>query len=378
MELVIPLPPAASIARSLPFESLSPRDFERLCLELAELDLGRTFHLYGRSGDAQHGIDVISDDDPDALIAIQCKSVEAFHPSDVQQDLAKVATYPNRLAAYYLFVRCEVSSNVRDFEASHNAATQKGPLGRLGIWDGSDLDRRVAKHPHLVGAYFGLYWRDYLHPDLKRDEITNGISAISAKVAELMKLILPRVHEGAAPGRSSEVLVWQATVAPWLDGYFTKADGVVELHGNFPSGRGFAFTHSLSLDNDMNKLGPGVPDDPRIGYSVVLSPDETLDLEAAVLMAQTSSSRDSHPVYYVNQVFIGGPMGTGPRISLPLRDVSFKLFSWASLWKLRALATSYLDRLEDMALAARRVRLLAEVAEGTRMPHALLHRFKFE
>lgn len=378
MEPVIPPPPAATIARSLPFASLNPRDFEELCLELAQSDLERTFHRYGRSGDVQHGVDMISDDDPSALIGIQCKRVEAFHPTHVQQELARIAAYPYRLAAYYLLVGCEVSSKVRDFEVAHNGATQGGSLGKLVIWDRSDLDRRVAKHPNLVGAYFGLHWRDYLYPDLKREQITNGISAVRAQVAELKKLILQREHKDASPGGSSGMVVGQVTVDPWLDGYFTKADGVVEFHGNFPSGRGFAFTHLLSLDNDMNKLGPGFPDDPRIGYSVVLSADETLDFEAAVLMAETSSSRDSLPVYYVNQVFIQGPIGTGPRISLPLRDISIKLFSWDSLWKLRALATSYLDRFEDVALAARRVRLLAEVAEGTPMSRALSHRFKFE
>jgi hypothetical protein len=371
---VIP-PPVARATQPLPLDSLEPRDFEKLCLEVAERELGRSFHLYGRSGDEQHGIDVMSDDEPDERIAIQCKRVESFHPADVQHELAKVATYPNRLEAYYLFIQCEVSPKVRDFEAAHYGRTKMGPITKLGIWDKSDLDRRIAKYPNLIGAYFGLAWRDCLHPHLKRDEITDGLSALRAEVAELKRVFARRGPEGPSARRTD---VREVTVEPWLDGYFMKTDRVVELHGNFPSGRGFSFTHELSLDFDRERGPTTVHDDHRIGYSIILSPDEALDFEGAALIAETSSSNDGYPVYYVNSVFIGGPRGTGPRISFPLRDFSINLFSWDSLWNLRALVTSYLDRVEDAALAARRVRLLAEVANGVPMSRALLHQFKYE
>ena len=83
------------------------------------------------------------------------------------------------------------------------------------------------------------------------------------------------------------------------------------------------------------------------------------------------------PTYYANGVIISGGWGMGPTISFPMRDCSLHLFSWKTLWKLRDLASGYLDKFEEAALVARRARLLGRVAEGLPESRALLHYFKY-
>ncbi|MBO4211974.1 MAG: hypothetical protein J5878_04900 [Oscillospiraceae bacterium] len=56
----------------------NPHEFELLMRDCAVVELGQDFHLYGRSGQAQHGVDIFSDD---WTILIQCKAYkesEAF------------------------------------------------------------------------------------------------------------------------------------------------------------------------------------------------------------------------------------------------------------------------------------------------------------
>lgn len=48
-----------------------PHGFELLVRDCASIELGQDFHLYGRSGQEQHGIDIFSDD---WTIMIQCKA----------------------------------------------------------------------------------------------------------------------------------------------------------------------------------------------------------------------------------------------------------------------------------------------------------------
>ena len=56
----------------------NPHEFELLVRDCAAIVFGQDFHLYGRSGQKQHGIDIFSDD---WTILIQCKAYkdnEAF------------------------------------------------------------------------------------------------------------------------------------------------------------------------------------------------------------------------------------------------------------------------------------------------------------
>ena len=98
---------------ALPFNRLSPRDFERLCLWLVEREgYEHTEHL-GAAGSEQ-GRDIIAWQDG-RLWAFQCKRVQTFGPSNAIREAEKVLSLPEgqRPEGMIFLVTCDVSANTR-------------------------------------------------------------------------------------------------------------------------------------------------------------------------------------------------------------------------------------------------------------------------
>ena len=108
-----PKPTATGTRHALPFDKLSPRDFERLCLWLVEREgYERAEHL-GAAGSEQ-GRDILAWREGE-LWAFQCKRVKRFGPTDALREVEKVLGLPEeqRPANYVFVVACDVSSNTR-------------------------------------------------------------------------------------------------------------------------------------------------------------------------------------------------------------------------------------------------------------------------
>ena len=104
-------PPITSTTHTLPFNRLSPRDFERLCLWLVEREgYERAEHL-GAAGSEQ-GRDIVAWREG-ALWAFQCKRVQRFGPRDALAEVEKVLALPqkSRPAVLVFLVTCDVSAN---------------------------------------------------------------------------------------------------------------------------------------------------------------------------------------------------------------------------------------------------------------------------
>ena len=76
----------------LPFNQLSPRDFERLCLWLVEREGFQNAEHLGASGSEQ-GRDLIAWHDGEKW-AFQCKRVKQFGPKDALEEAQKVLALP--------------------------------------------------------------------------------------------------------------------------------------------------------------------------------------------------------------------------------------------------------------------------------------------
>ena len=103
-------PRVTATTHELPFDKLSPRDFERLCLWLVEREgYERAEHL-GAAGSEQ-GRDVIAWRG-DRQWAFQCKRVRRFGPQDVLEKVEKLLALPEdqRPVGVVLLVTCDVSA----------------------------------------------------------------------------------------------------------------------------------------------------------------------------------------------------------------------------------------------------------------------------
>ena len=142
-------PPITGTTHPLPFDKLSPRDFERLCLWLVQREgYERAEHL-GAAGSEQ-GRDIIAWREG-VLWAFQCKRVRSFGPKDALAEVEKVLALPEaeRPAGLVFIVTCEVSANTRQQARERCAGKME-----CHFWAGTELDEKVKRHPDIVEEFF--------------------------------------------------------------------------------------------------------------------------------------------------------------------------------------------------------------------------------
>jgi hypothetical protein len=133
----------------LPFDKLSPRDFERLCLWLVEREgYERAEHL-GAAGSEQ-GRDIVAWRGG-AQWAFQCKRVQRFGPKDALAEVEKVLALPEaeRPTGLVFLVTRDVSVKTRKKVRAHCAGEME-----CDFWAGAELDVRVKRHPDIVKEFF--------------------------------------------------------------------------------------------------------------------------------------------------------------------------------------------------------------------------------
>ena len=142
-------PHITGTTHTLPFDKLSPRDFERLCLWLVEREgYERAEHL-GAAGSEQ-GRDIVAWHEG-TLWAFQCKRVQRFGPKDALAEVEKVLALPQnqRPVGLVLLVTCDVSVNTREKARARCAGEME-----CHFWAGTELDEKVKQHPDILQEFF--------------------------------------------------------------------------------------------------------------------------------------------------------------------------------------------------------------------------------
>ena len=146
-----PRPPATATRHPLPFGSLSPADFERLCLWLVRREGYEKAEHFGDRGRDQ-GRDVVAFRDGRRLV-FQCKRVARLEPGDAEREIAKLLRLPEATRPEeVIFV---VSTTVEAATRDRAKAAWPDP-NRCGFWSGTELDERVKRHPDILEEFFDL------------------------------------------------------------------------------------------------------------------------------------------------------------------------------------------------------------------------------
>jgi hypothetical protein len=143
-------PPVTRGTHVLPFASLSPVDFERLCFGLVRREgYERAEHL-GATG-RDDGCDIVAFRN-DRRIVFQCKRYEKLGPKDAEAVVAEILSLPeqDRPAELILLATCTVSPEARQ------RARQKAGTIDFQVWALTELDERVHRHPDLLAQFFDL------------------------------------------------------------------------------------------------------------------------------------------------------------------------------------------------------------------------------
>jgi hypothetical protein len=145
-------PAIMGATHELPFDKLSPRQFERMCLWLVEREgYERAEHL-GAAGSEQ-GRDLVAWR-KGQLWAFQCKRVQRFGPRDALAEVEKVLALPEdqRPAGLVFLVTCDVRADTRQRARERCAGEME-----CYFWTGTELDGKVKSHPDIVEEFFQVH-----------------------------------------------------------------------------------------------------------------------------------------------------------------------------------------------------------------------------
>jgi hypothetical protein len=138
-------PETTGSSHILPFNQLSPDDFERMCVWLVKREGFQSVEHLGAAGSEQ-GRDIIASRDGNSW-AFQCKRVQQFGYADAKKEIDKLPK--ENLPEVYAFM---VSSN---FSAdSREKIRADFPKLEFHFWAVTELDEMVNRHPEIVDEFF--------------------------------------------------------------------------------------------------------------------------------------------------------------------------------------------------------------------------------
>ena len=159
-----PVPVATPLTTTRPteleFQALTSENFEKLlCWLVPKLERTQNVYLYGRPGQAQHGIDIAclpSDGEPTVY---QAKRYEAFGASDLRTAVEQFANgvRPFDPQKFVVVVACR-ANDTATVEMLAGCQRRHGDFC-IELWDRSVLSRRLADHPNIVEQFFGAHTR---------------------------------------------------------------------------------------------------------------------------------------------------------------------------------------------------------------------------
>ena len=211
----------------MPFEQLSWRDFERLVFRLARTDADVVYCApYGRSGQAQHGIDVYARMTGGGHICWQAKNRKDVRASDIKNavdDFLK-GTWAQSAKRFVYCVQASLAdSKVQDtIEAQATRLLEKGI--QFEAFDGTQLSEKLRSHPKIVDDFFRRNWLvafagEEVAAGLKRPLEVQRVIALRSRLAEIYHARIRQLDPGlnVDPGRSETRDIRKCFVIPLVD-----------------------------------------------------------------------------------------------------------------------------------------------------------------
>lgn len=165
------LPPIRQKIEGLPFNQLGWEDFERLLQRvLQDIEGLRDVVIYGKPGQAQHGIDIVASTVDQTKVALQSKKYEKFtaaHLRDIVDKFSSVER-PFEVESLIIGVACSVR-DTKVIDELFRVTEGLKPI-KLVFWDGQELSKKLREHPAIVRDFFGEEWAKEFCCPYKLDE----------------------------------------------------------------------------------------------------------------------------------------------------------------------------------------------------------------
>ena len=143
-------PPATGSRHPLPFEKLSPEDFERLCYALVRREGYDAAEHEGAAG-ADEGCDILAQQNGQRVI-FQCKRYPRLSPSDAAAVVDKILDLPADQRPQKLVL---IVAGTASHQARERFRERAGSMA-CEVWARTELDERVHRDPNLLEQFFAL------------------------------------------------------------------------------------------------------------------------------------------------------------------------------------------------------------------------------
>ncbi len=224
---VVDVAPVETRIQELPFEQLSWQNFERLVYRLARENSDVVYCArYGRSGQAQSGIDVYARLSGGGHVCWQARNRKDIDAADIEKAVDDFLK-GKWVATAERFVLC-FRASLADTGVQDAIESQAARLDGKGIVfegvDGTQLSERLRSQPEIVDDFFGRNWlvafasKDVVE-SLKRPLEVQRVVALRRRLAEIYHA---RIHQldpdlNVVPGRRDSRDIRKRFVVPNVD-----------------------------------------------------------------------------------------------------------------------------------------------------------------
>ncbi len=158
---VVEIPPVETRVAELPFGELTWENFERLLYRLVATEADVEYcALYGRSGQAQNGIDIYGRLVSGRYTSWQGKSRSQFTADDISKavDLFMEGKWAKISDQFVLCVRASLAdTNLQDAIEAQACRLRDFNIA-FHVFDGAQLSGRLRAHPEIIDDFFSRQW----------------------------------------------------------------------------------------------------------------------------------------------------------------------------------------------------------------------------
>ena len=156
----MPTPPVVTSYQPLPTSELSWETFEKLVFFIVkEVEGGMDFRVYGKRGQAQHGIDIVGFFEGGRPPTVyKAKRYQEFSERVLEQAVQKYAGGIRPFGADRLVVAvaCEATDTkiveqLRDLREAYPDVT-------IELWDRENISEKLRTYPWIIDRFFGRVW----------------------------------------------------------------------------------------------------------------------------------------------------------------------------------------------------------------------------
>jgi hypothetical protein len=158
-----PVPIPSQNPKPLPLTDLQPEVFEALVAEYVTYH-SRSVQFYGRSGQAQYGLDIVQWTDGERPTVFQVKRFKRLRPSQIRSAVETYASPSDgserqfNAARFVLVTSAPYENDTKNVNEYHALQEQYAGDLELEVWGLEALSRKIGTYPYLVYRVIGPEW----------------------------------------------------------------------------------------------------------------------------------------------------------------------------------------------------------------------------